>query len=121
MRRRHAPPEVGGRRGTGAPGKTPIPKPEYLDSLIQKDKAIGLHRSKREMFTNQELFELELKYTHWNYAATQAQRKNRDAGDNINAMTAGAWARKGGSICKVHTRLRYRSAPSTAEAQLCLG
>lgn len=34
--------------------------------------------------------------THWNYAATQAQRKSRDAGDDINAMSAGGWARKGG-------------------------
>ena len=35
--------------------------------------------------------------THWNYAATQGQRKERDAGaDNINAMSAGGWAKKGG-------------------------
>lgn len=35
--------------------------------------------------------------THWNYAATQAQRKDRDADrDNIKAMSAGGWARKGG-------------------------
>jgi benzoate/toluate 1,2-dioxygenase alpha subunit len=34
--------------------------------------------------------------THWNYAATQAQRKSRDAGDDIMAMSAGGWAKKGG-------------------------
>lgn len=34
--------------------------------------------------------------THWNYAATQAQRKSRDSGDDINAMSAGGWAKKGG-------------------------
>jgi len=34
--------------------------------------------------------------THWNYAATQAQRKSRDAGDDIKAMSAGGWAKKGG-------------------------
>ena len=35
--------------------------------------------------------------THWNYAATQAARKERDAaGDTIKAMSAGGWARKGG-------------------------
>lgn len=34
--------------------------------------------------------------THWNYAATQAQRKSRDAGDDINAMSAGGWAKNGG-------------------------
>jgi benzoate/toluate 1,2-dioxygenase alpha subunit len=34
--------------------------------------------------------------THWNYAATQAQRKSRDSGDDINAMSAGGWAKNGG-------------------------
>ncbi len=34
--------------------------------------------------------------THWNYAATQAQRKERDAADGIKAMSAGGWARAGG-------------------------
>lgn len=34
--------------------------------------------------------------THWNYAATQAQRKEREAGDDIKAMSAGGWAKKGG-------------------------
>ncbi|MBS7349061.1 MAG: benzoate 1,2-dioxygenase large subunit [Comamonas sp.] len=33
---------------------------------------------------------------HWNYAATQAQRKSRDSGDDINAMSAGGWAKNGG-------------------------
>ena len=35
--------------------------------------------------------------THWNYAVTQNQRKERDAADdNIKAMSAGGWARGGG-------------------------
>ncbi len=34
--------------------------------------------------------------THWNYAATQAQRKQKDCGDDIRAMSAGGWAKKGG-------------------------
>ncbi len=35
--------------------------------------------------------------THWNYAATQAARKDREAGnDQIKAMSAGGWAKKGG-------------------------
>jgi benzoate/toluate 1,2-dioxygenase alpha subunit len=34
--------------------------------------------------------------THWNYAATQGQRKEKDCGDDIRAMSAGGWAKKGG-------------------------
>ncbi len=33
---------------------------------------------------------------HWNYAATQAQRKSRESGDDIKAMSAGGWSKKGG-------------------------
>ena len=36
--------------------------------------------------------------THWNYAATQAQRKEKDCGDDILAMSAGGWARNGGGF-----------------------
>ena len=36
--------------------------------------------------------------THWNYAATQGQRKEKDAGDDIGAMSAGGWAKKGGGF-----------------------
>lgn len=36
--------------------------------------------------------------THWNYAATQGQRKEKDAGDDIRAMSAGGWAKKGGGF-----------------------
>src|SRR5690606_37952961 len=32
---------------------------------------------------------------HWNYAATQNQRKQRDAGEEIKTMSAGAWAKNG--------------------------
>lgn len=34
--------------------------------------------------------------THWNYAATQQQRKANDQGDDIRAMSASGWARRGG-------------------------
>ncbi|MEG2266264.1 MAG: SRPBCC family protein, partial [Acinetobacter sp.] len=33
---------------------------------------------------------------HWNYAATTQQRKEKQAGDNIRAMSAGAWGKQGG-------------------------
>jgi len=49
---------------------------EYLDSLIQKDKEKGLFRCKREMFTNQELFDLEMKHIfegNWIYLAHESQ------------------------------------------------
>jgi benzoate/toluate 1,2-dioxygenase alpha subunit len=36
--------------------------------------------------------------THWNYAATQGQRKEKDCGDTINAMSAGGWAKNGGGF-----------------------
>jgi len=36
--------------------------------------------------------------THWNYAATQGQRKEKEAGDDIRAMSAGGWAKKGGGF-----------------------
>ena len=36
--------------------------------------------------------------THWNYAATQGNRKDKDAGDDIRAMSAGGWAKKGGGF-----------------------
>jgi benzoate/toluate 1,2-dioxygenase alpha subunit len=35
---------------------------------------------------------------HWNYAATQGQRKEKDAGDDIRAMSAGGWAKSGGGF-----------------------
>jgi benzoate/toluate 1,2-dioxygenase alpha subunit len=49
---------------------------EYLDTLLQKDKEIGLFRCKREMFTNQELFDLEMKHIfegNWIYLAHESQ------------------------------------------------
>ncbi|MEN9985681.1 MAG: hypothetical protein RI925_1183 [Pseudomonadota bacterium] len=36
--------------------------------------------------------------THWNYAATQGQRKEKDSGDDIRAMSAGGWAKNGGGF-----------------------
>ncbi|MEN9879583.1 MAG: hypothetical protein RIQ55_229 [Pseudomonadota bacterium] len=54
----------------------------YLDSLLQKDEKKGLFRCKREMFTNQELFDLEMKYIfegNWIYLAHESQLpKNND-------------------------------------------
>lgn len=35
---------------------------------------------------------------HWNYAATQQQRKQKEAEDDIRAMSAGGWGRKGGGF-----------------------
>ncbi len=35
---------------------------------------------------------------HWNYAATQGQRKEKEAGDDIRAMSAGGWAKNGGGF-----------------------
>lgn len=35
---------------------------------------------------------------HWNYAATQSQRKQRESGDEIKTMSAGAWAKQGGGF-----------------------
>ena len=55
---------------------------DYLDSLIQKDKEKGLYRCKREMFTSQELFDLEMKHIfegNWIYLAHESQlAKNND-------------------------------------------
>jgi benzoate/toluate 1,2-dioxygenase alpha subunit len=36
--------------------------------------------------------------THWNYAATQGQRKEKEVADDIRAMSAGGWAKKGGGF-----------------------
>ncbi len=33
---------------------------------------------------------------HWNYAATTQQRKEKDAVDNVRAMSAGSWGKQGG-------------------------
>lgn len=49
---------------------------EYLDSLLEKDKSKGIFRCKREMFTNQELFDLEMKHIfegNWIYLAHESQ------------------------------------------------
>ncbi|TAH46836.1 MAG: benzoate 1,2-dioxygenase large subunit [Betaproteobacteria bacterium] len=49
---------------------------EYLDSLLEKDKEKGLFRCKREMFTNEELFDLEMKHIfegNWIYLAHESQ------------------------------------------------
>ncbi|WP_374437859.1 benzoate 1,2-dioxygenase large subunit [Pseudomonas panipatensis] len=35
---------------------------------------------------------------HWNYAATQNQRKQRDAGSEVKTMSAGGWAKQGGGF-----------------------
>lgn len=51
----------------------------YLDSLLQKDKEKGLFRCKREMFTNEDLFELEMKHIfegNWIYLAHESQLPN---------------------------------------------
>ncbi|MCO2996774.1 benzoate 1,2-dioxygenase large subunit [Pseudomonas aeruginosa] len=35
---------------------------------------------------------------HWNYAATQSQRQQRDAADPLRTMSAAGWARQGGGF-----------------------
>ncbi|MDF3937008.1 benzoate 1,2-dioxygenase large subunit [Pseudomonas citronellolis] len=35
---------------------------------------------------------------HWNYAATQNQRKQREAGEEVKTMSAGGWAKHGGGF-----------------------
>lgn len=35
---------------------------------------------------------------HWNYAATTQQRKEKEAGDNVRAMSAGSWGKQGGGF-----------------------
>ncbi|HGN0897831.1 benzoate 1,2-dioxygenase large subunit [Pseudomonas aeruginosa] len=35
---------------------------------------------------------------HWNYAATQSQRQQRDAADQLRTMSAAGWARQGGGF-----------------------
>jgi benzoate/toluate 1,2-dioxygenase alpha subunit len=35
---------------------------------------------------------------HWNYAATQQQRKAREAGEEVRTMSAGGWGKKGGGF-----------------------
>lgn len=53
--------------------------PEYLDSLVVHDRENGLFRHNRESFTNEELFELEMKYifeNNWVYLAHESQIPN---------------------------------------------
>lgn len=35
---------------------------------------------------------------HWNYAATQGQRKQREAGEEVRTMSAGNWGKQGGGF-----------------------
>ncbi|WEW95876.1 benzoate 1,2-dioxygenase large subunit [Pseudomonas nitroreducens] len=35
---------------------------------------------------------------HWNYAATQNQRQQREAGEAVKTMSAGGWAKQGGGF-----------------------
>lgn len=35
---------------------------------------------------------------HWNYAATQNQRQQREAGEEVKTMSAGGWAKQGGGF-----------------------
>lgn len=53
--------------------------PEYLDSLLTHDKENGIYRHNRESFTNEELFDLEMKYIYennWVYLAHESQIAN---------------------------------------------
>ena len=49
---------------------------DYLDSLLEEDKEKGIFRCKREIFTDPELFELEMKHIfegNWIYLAHESQ------------------------------------------------
>lgn len=53
--------------------------PEYLDSLLIHDKENGIYRHNRESFTNEDLFDLEMKYifeNNWVYLAHESQIAN---------------------------------------------
>ncbi len=53
--------------------------PQYLDSLLIHDKENGIYRHNRESFTNEELFDLEMKYifeNNWVYLAHESQIPN---------------------------------------------
>ena len=53
--------------------------PEYIDSLLIHDKENGQYRHNRESFTNEELFDLEIKYIYennWVYLAHESQIPN---------------------------------------------
>ena len=52
---------------------------EYLDSLVLHDVENGIYKHNRESFTNEELFELEMKYifeNNWVYLAHESQIPN---------------------------------------------
>jgi benzoate/toluate 1,2-dioxygenase alpha subunit len=52
---------------------------EYLDSLLEEDKEKGIFRCKRDMFTDQRLFDLEMKHIfegNWLYLAHESQLPN---------------------------------------------
>ena len=49
---------------------------QALDALVEKDEARGVYRCKREMFTDEALFELEMKHIfegNWIYLAHDSQ------------------------------------------------
>ena len=57
----------------------PATRPEALDALLQDDPVKHLHRLDRSVFTDKELFELELKYIfegNWVYLAHESQIPN---------------------------------------------
>src|SRR5690606_25677137 len=52
---------------------------DYLDSLVLHDVANGIYKHNRESFTNEKLFELEMKYifeNNWVYFAHESQISN---------------------------------------------
>jgi benzoate/toluate 1,2-dioxygenase alpha subunit len=54
---------------------------EEIDAAIVEDKENGLYRAKRDIFTDPELFELEMKYIfegNWIYLAHESQIPNKN-------------------------------------------
>ena len=52
---------------------------DKLNSMVEEDKEKGLYRCRREMFTDEELFELEMKHIfegNWIYLAHESQIPN---------------------------------------------
>lgn len=61
---------------TAAASTTPSSLDKLLDEALQHDKEEGIYRCRRDVFTNPDLFELEMKYifeNNWVYLAHESQ------------------------------------------------
>jgi benzoate/toluate 1,2-dioxygenase alpha subunit len=93
-----------------------------IEGFLAENHETGEYRVHRSAFTDETLFELEMKHifegnwklqaengadgyhvtaVHWNYAATTSRRKQEEQAareDKIRAMDAGNWGRQGGGF-----------------------